>query len=72
MEGGDVGALVVGEPPVQGPLTLASADEVTVDNSGHDVQIVRPTPEPHPGSHSRHEAPPMFIMPTDVSQQKTP
>jgi anti-sigma factor RsiW len=72
MDGGDLGALVVGEPPVKGPLTLASADEVTVDNSGHDVQIVRPTPEHHPSGPQRHEHQPMLIMPTDPSQGKAP
>lgn len=72
MDGGDLGALVVGEPPVKGPLTLASADEVTVDNSGHDVQIVRPTPEHHPPGPQPHDHRPMLIMPTDPSQGKAP
>jgi hypothetical protein len=73
IEGDDVGALVVGEPPVQGSMTLASSNDVTVDHTGRDVQIVRPTPEHYRPAGRRHEdSPPMFMVPTDPSQGKAP
>src|SRR5262245_54111645 len=40
MDAADIPALVVGEPPVRGPLLLASAADVTVDDTGHDVEVV--------------------------------
>jgi hypothetical protein len=75
MEGGDVASLVVGEPPVRGPLNLASAEDVTVDNSGHDVQIVSQSPprDHATGGHS-HKQPVVnpMIIPADPSTDKTP
>jgi hypothetical protein len=42
MDGGDIRALVVGQPPMHGPFLLASAGDVTVDDTGHDVDVVVP------------------------------
>lgn len=42
MDGRDRDFLVVGDPPVRGPLTLASAQDVTVDSTGRDVEVVLP------------------------------
>ena len=36
MEGGDTDSLVVGEPPVRGPLELATKDEIRVTNMQPD------------------------------------
>jgi anti-sigma-K factor RskA len=70
IEGDDVGALVVGEPPVQGPLTLASADDVTVDKSGSDVEV--PKPVEHVADKHQPPPPPMIMFPTDPSVGKAP
>jgi hypothetical protein len=59
MDAGDVGALVVGDPPVQGPLELASAEDVTVDDTGHDVEVIIHEPD-QPGA-----PPPMMMVPLD-------
>jgi hypothetical protein len=45
---GDYGALVVGVPPLRGPIQLASADDVFVADTGHDVEVIRPE-EGQPG-----------------------
>jgi anti-sigma factor RsiW len=60
IDAGDVGALVVGRPPVQGPLVLASADDVTVHDTGRDVNIVTPEAAP-PNQPAR----PMIMVPAD-------
>ncbi len=60
MDAGDVGALVVGRLPVLGPLVLASAADIIVDDTGHDVDVVIDDVE-LPG----HAAPPMIIMPLE-------
>jgi hypothetical protein len=59
MDAGDAGALVVGDLPVQGPLELASAEDVTVDDTGHDVEVIIRDPD-RPGS-----PPPMIMVPLD-------
>jgi anti-sigma-K factor RskA len=61
MDDADRAALVVGAPPVEGPLTLAEPDEVKVnwakpDEEGHTGQLWR-APD---GSGN-----PMFVMPTE-------
>jgi anti-sigma-K factor RskA len=73
MEGGDVGALVVGEPPVRGPFTLASADDMTVDDSGRDVVLVNP-PQHEKGvkGHLPQPSPSPMIVPVDPSAGKAP
>jgi anti-sigma-K factor RskA len=60
MDAGDIGALVVGDPPVQGPLELASAEDVTVDDTGQDVNVIIRDPD-QPGS----PPPPMMMVPLD-------
>jgi hypothetical protein len=67
IDAGDVAALVVGRPPVQGPLVLASAGDVTVHDSGRDVDIVNPEPPPH-----NQPAGPMFMVPADPGSARTP
>ena len=67
IDAGDAGALVVGQPPVRGPLVLASADDVTVDGSGRDVDIVNPDPPP-----PNQPAAPMIMVPADPVQGRTP
>ena len=67
IDGGDVGALVVGRPPVQGPLVLASADDVTVHDSGRDVDIVNPEPPP-----PNQPAGPMIMVPADPGPGRVP
>jgi hypothetical protein len=42
----DVSALVVGRPPVTGPLVLASAGDVTIHDAGNDVELIRPEENP--------------------------
>jgi hypothetical protein len=39
---GDYDALVVGVPPLRGPIQLASAEDVFVADTGHDVEVIRP------------------------------
>jgi anti-sigma-K factor RskA len=60
MDAGDVGALVIGDPPVQGPLELASAEDVSVDDTGQDVEVIIREPD-QPGS----PPPPMMMVPLD-------
>jgi anti-sigma-K factor RskA len=60
MDAGDIGALVIGDPPVQGPLELASAEDVTVDDTGQDVEVIIRDPD-QPGS----PPPPMMMVPLD-------
>jgi hypothetical protein len=67
IDAGDAGALVVGRPPVQGPLVLASADDVTVDDSGRDVNIMNPEPPP-----PNQPAGPMIMVPADPPQGRAP
>ncbi len=62
MDAGDVPALIVGEPPVRGPLMLASAQDVTVDDTGHDVEVVVPDPD----LPSQRTAP-MMMVPLDTA-----
>jgi hypothetical protein len=57
MDGGDERALVVGQPPVHGPFLLASAGDVTVDDTGHDVDVIMP---PDQGSGA------VIIMPQEL------
>jgi hypothetical protein len=70
IEGGDVGALVVGQPPVQGQLMLASADDVTVEKSGRDVQVPRPPAEHATNHHHPRPEVPMVIPTHDPALQK--
>ncbi len=42
MDGRDRDALVVGDPPVRGTLTLASAQDVTLNDAGRDVELLIP------------------------------
>jgi hypothetical protein len=73
IEGDEVGALVVGEPPVQGPLTLASAEDMTVDESGSDVQGPKvPKTAEHVADKHQPSPPPMIMFPTDPSVGKAP
>jgi hypothetical protein len=60
MDAADILALIVGRPPHQGPLVLASADEVFVEDTGHDVEV-RVSADFRAGPSS----PPMLIMPLD-------
>ena len=39
MDASDTRALVVGRPPHSGPLVLATAEEVAIDDTGHDVEV---------------------------------
>jgi hypothetical protein len=64
IDGGDLRALVVGEPPVNGPLVLASAEDVTIDDTGHDVEVVMPGL----GSSGKANVP-MFMAPLDREQE---
>jgi anti-sigma factor RsiW len=66
IEGGDVGALVVGKLPVQGPLNLASADDVKVDKTGSDVQVSKTPEAPH------GQLPGPMIIPSDPSRNVVP
>jgi anti-sigma factor RsiW len=70
IEGADVAALVVGTPPVQGPLTLASADDVTVDKTGSDVEVAKPAEVAH--GHAPPPPAPMIMFPTDPSRITAP
>jgi hypothetical protein len=56
---GDYGALVVGVPPLRGPIQLASAEDVVVAETGHDVEVVRPD-EGQPGAK-------WMVVPSDPS-----
>jgi hypothetical protein len=60
MDGGDVRALVVGQPPVHGPFVLASAGDITVEDTGHDVEVV--VPEEQSGGHNG----PMIVRPQEA------
>jgi anti-sigma factor RsiW len=71
IEGGDVRALVVGEPPVQGPLTIASADDVTLDKTGPDVEVAKAA-EHGPHGHQPPPPAPMIMFPTDQSRGAAP
>jgi hypothetical protein len=42
MDGRDRDALVVGDPPVRGSLTLASAQDVSLNEAGRDVEMLIP------------------------------
>jgi hypothetical protein len=64
MDGGDTGSLVVGQPPMHGAFILASADDVTVIDTGHDVEVV--VPEELPGGHNG----PMIVRPQDPPPDK--
>jgi hypothetical protein len=71
IEGDDVRALVVGQPPVHGRLMLASSDDVTVEKSGRDVQVPRPAPEHAPDHHHQRTVEVPMVIPTrDPSLQK--
>jgi hypothetical protein len=59
MEGNDNGALVVGEPPVPGPLVLAAPGEVTVERVEADADGVVPRVLAEPD----RQDPPMMIAP---------
>jgi anti-sigma factor RsiW len=61
MNWGDVPALVVGQPPMHGPFILASAGDVVVDDTGHDVEVVVP---------AEQEGAPMIIRPQDPPPDK--
>jgi hypothetical protein len=60
MDGGDVRALLVGQPPVHGAFVLALPDDITVDDTGHDVNIV--VSDEQSGGHNG----PMFVRPQDA------
>jgi hypothetical protein len=64
MDGGDVRALVVGQPPMHGAFVLASAGDITVDDTGHDVEVV--VPEEQAGGHNG----PMIVRPQDSPPDK--
>ena len=62
IEDADIGTLLVGEPPVRGPLTLASASDVTLENvdpAADDGMV----PKVHMG-----EAYPMIVAPVDAGE----
>jgi hypothetical protein len=60
MDAADLAALIVGRPPYQGPLVLASVEDVFIDDTGHDVEV-RVSGDFRVGPSS----PPMLIMPLD-------
>jgi anti-sigma factor RsiW len=62
MHADDVKALVVGQPPVQGPLEVASADDIQVQDTGFDVEVVIPESD-QPGG----PAPPTMMVPLEGS-----
>jgi hypothetical protein len=60
MDAADLFALIVGRPPHEGPLVLASVEDVFVDDTGHDVEV-RVSADPRMGPSSS----PMLIMPLE-------
>ena len=60
MDASDDRAIVVGRRPFSGPLILATAGEVYIDDTGHDVEVR--VPEDWKGG---QPAAPMIIMPLD-------
>jgi len=64
MDAGDVPALVVGEPPRKGVLVMASADDVTVHESGEDVEVHMPDAKDQ-GS----PAWPLVLVPADPGKE---
>jgi hypothetical protein len=64
MDAGDVSSLIVGEPPRKGALVMASADDVTVHESGEDVEVHMPD-EKDQGS----PAWPLILIPGETSKE---
>ena len=60
MDGSDVPFLIVGQPPVRGPLIPVLAGDVTIADTGHDVEVFIPD-----ANLAGQAAPPMIIMPLD-------
>jgi len=63
LHGSDLSAVVVGQVPHRGPLILAAADEITIDDTGHDVEVRVPD-----GLRGGAAGAPMIIMPLDFRQ----